>query len=107
MTKQNKPTKNNTTPIWDLIIEDIKKRNEFGKQKYGTYLQAFNGRDSTLDALEEVMDLLVYLKQYTEERKAMVEQLKKCYAYLSGYENYWHDDVENVKKLLESVGEDI
>lgn len=37
-------------------------RNEFGKAKYGTPLQPFNGRDAMQDSLEEVLDLVVYLK---------------------------------------------
>lgn len=49
------------------IIEDLEKRKDFGFKKYGTLLQANNGRDPVQDALEEALDLIVYIKQITEE----------------------------------------
>lgn len=55
-------------PIWDLVIEDMKKRNDFGTKKYGTPLYAYNGRDALQDAYEEALDLAVYLKQEITER---------------------------------------
>lgn len=54
--------------IWDLVVEDMKKRDAFGKSKYGVHLQAFNGRDVLQDAYEEALDLCVYLRQAIEER---------------------------------------
>lgn len=59
---------NNNTPIWDLVIADIKVRDEYGRKKYGTRLQANNGRDTLQDAYEEALDLVVYLRQTIEER---------------------------------------
>lgn len=67
--KQPKPVENTQPPVWGLVMEDMKARNEFGVQKYGTPLQAFNGRDALKDAYEEVLDLAVYLRQAIEERK--------------------------------------
>jgi len=49
--------------IHDLVREDLRRRKEYGTRKYGTPLQAFNGRNPLLDAYEEVLDLAVYLKQ--------------------------------------------
>ena len=57
------PIPNSSRPVWEVVIEDMFNRNEFGKAKYGTPLQANNGRNALKDAYEEVLDLAVYLKQ--------------------------------------------
>lgn len=54
----------------DLVIQDLKARKQFGEERYGTVLQAHNGRDALLDLYEELMDALVYLKQTMIERGA-------------------------------------
>ena len=51
----------------DLLIEDIKKRDQVGLQRYGTRLQAFNGRNALQDAYEEMLDAVVYLRQTLQE----------------------------------------
>lgn len=66
---QPKPEHNSNPPVWELVKEDMTKRNIFGIAKYGTPLQAFNGRDVLQDAYEEALDLCVYLRQAIEERK--------------------------------------
>lgn len=53
--------------IKDLVVQDIQKRAEAGKLRYGTYLQANNGRDALKDAYEEALDLAMYLRQLMEE----------------------------------------
>ena len=40
------PTPNDRPAVWDLVIDDMDARNRFGTAKYGTPLQAFNGRNS-------------------------------------------------------------
>lgn len=79
------PSKNNWPELWDLVIsevsqirssldpvaheqydfvlKDMRDRNELGKYKYGVALQPFNGRNSTIDAYQEALDCLVYLRQ--------------------------------------------
>jgi len=57
------------TPVWDLVIADMKARDDFGRKKYGTPLQTTNGRDALTDAYQEALDLCVYLRQAIEERK--------------------------------------
>lgn len=56
--------------IWPLVVADIQARVEAGKQKYGTVLQADNGRDSLMDAYQEAIDLVMYLRQAIAEREA-------------------------------------
>lgn len=77
---QPTPKPNNTQPIYEQVIEDIKLRAEAGKQNYGTYLQAGNGRDSLLDAYEEAQDKALYLKQAILERDSLVEELSAVVA---------------------------
>lgn len=69
-TQNLKPKPNGLPAVWDLVIADILRRDVAGAHKYGTRLQPFNGRDYTLDAYEEALDLVVYLrgKLYEEER---------------------------------------
>jgi len=49
------------------MLDYLRYRKAYGLNKHGTILQANNGRNSRQDALEEVVDLLVYLKQMTVE----------------------------------------
>lgn len=69
------PPKANSNPsIHDLVIEDIKDRKEFGIKKYGTLLQAGNGR-SIVDAYQESLDLVCYLRKQIEENELVIKAL--------------------------------
>lgn len=63
------PIPNKSRPVWELVIEDMKARDQFGREKYKTPLQAHNGRDFLVDAYQEALDLCVYLRGAIEERK--------------------------------------
>lgn len=60
--------------IINAVCEDIQARGEYGLQRYGTRLQAFNGRDALIDAYQEALDLAIYLKQMLIERDCEEEQ---------------------------------
>lgn len=76
--EQPAPVANDNPPTWELVIADIESghlrapqviadaraRDAIGRARYGTPLQAGNGRDSLRDAYEESMDLVVYLKNH-------------------------------------------
>lgn len=62
------PTGNGTT-VLPLVLQDLKDRAEMGKQKYGTYLRTMNGRSALMDAYQEALDLVMYLRQEIEENK--------------------------------------
>ena len=66
------PQPNGNTHLWSLVIRDMLDRNAAGVKKYGTSLQAGNGRDALMDAYQEALDLCVYLRQAIEERRAML-----------------------------------
>jgi hypothetical protein len=59
---------NSSTPIADLVLADVRARRELGLKRYGTFLQAGNGRDALRDAYEEALDLCMYLRQAIAER---------------------------------------
>jgi len=73
---QPKPAPNDSQPIWEQVAEDLKERAEFGKEKYGTHLQAHNGRDASRDAYEEALDLVQYSKQQMIEMAELARNLK-------------------------------
>lgn len=63
-TNPEPPPKPNASPaVWETVIEDMRARDNFGRAKYGTPLQPFNGRKPLVDAYQEALDLVVYLKQ--------------------------------------------
>jgi hypothetical protein len=62
------PSPNTSPSIHDLVIKDIEDRKAFGLQKYGTALQAGNGRRGLVDAYQEALDLCCYLRQAIEEQ---------------------------------------
>lgn len=66
--RQPRPKPTNAPPSWDLVVRDMKARDEFGFGKYGVHLQAGNGRDALRDAYEEALDLCVYLRTAIYER---------------------------------------
>lgn len=65
---QQLPVPNDSVDIQTLVIKDIEDRRQVGIQRYGTALQANNGRDCLRDAYEEAIDLAMYLKQAIVER---------------------------------------
>lgn len=65
------PKPNGNPHLWSLVIRDMLDRNSAGVEKYGTALQAGNGRDALMDAYQEALDLCVYLRQAIEERCGM------------------------------------
>jgi hypothetical protein len=69
-TDQQLPVHNDGPSMHDLVAEDMMARKAHGLRKYGTILQAHNGRSALQDAYEEACDLCVYLRQKIEEEKA-------------------------------------
>jgi len=87
---QPAPIKRTTTPIHDLVIIDLigtglsgnellmkelNDRKAIGLAEYGTPLQAHNGRDCEKDAIEEMADMICYLKQGIMEGKTYLESI--------------------------------
>lgn len=53
------------------LITSTRQRAEMGKAKYSVYLTAANGRNPLVDAFQEALDQLVYLRQAIEDGDAM------------------------------------
>lgn len=68
--KQPPPSPSSDPAVWDLVEADMRERDRIGAQKYGTRLQPHNGRDALVDAYQEALDLVVYLRQAIFERDA-------------------------------------
>jgi hypothetical protein len=68
---QPAPKRTDGPAIWPLVIADMQARDAIGRERYGTPLQAFNGRDPLVDAYQELLDGAVYLRQAIEERTAL------------------------------------
>ena len=75
---QPPPRPNANKPVWEMVIADMRERDRVGRERYGTPLQTNNGRDALVDAYQEALDLVVYLRQEIEER----ENLRKEVALL-------------------------
>lgn len=71
--EQPPPIPNSRPAVWDLVIADMKERDSVGRSRYGTPLQPFNGRDALVDAYQEALDLVVYLRQEIEQRNLLGE----------------------------------
>jgi hypothetical protein len=54
--------------VKDLLIADIEELCARRQTKYGTHLQAGNGRDALRDLYEELVDAALYIKQAIMER---------------------------------------
>lgn len=65
---QNKPIIHKGPIMQELVQKDFDSRLAIGIERYGTGLQAFNGRDMLRDAYEEALDLCVYLRGAIYER---------------------------------------
>jgi hypothetical protein len=61
--------------VIDMVLSDIAERAQFGYVKYGTLLQAQNGRDALWDAYQEAIDLVMYLRQELARREEPKEKV--------------------------------
>lgn len=66
--QQAAPRANTLPAVWDLVLADMKARDQVGRERYGVPLQPHNGRDALVDAYQEALDLAVYLRQVVYER---------------------------------------
>lgn len=71
---QSPPTSDDAGPeVWPALLAEVamspdlralcEERDAMGRAKYGTALRVHNGREPLVDALQEALDLAVYLQQ--------------------------------------------
>ena len=65
---QPAPKTNDKPAVWSMVMRDMVDRDIFGAEKYRTRLQPGNGRDFLVDAYQEALDLVVYLRGAIYER---------------------------------------
>lgn len=68
------PERADKPAVWDLVVADMQARDRVGRERYGTPLQPHNGRDALVDAYQEALDLVVYLRQRIEEHRSFERQ---------------------------------
>jgi hypothetical protein len=89
------PTPNDDVHIHDLVLIDVADRKALGTSRYGTPLQAFNGRNALQDAYEEALDLTAYLRQVSLEHEVAAMALYELGEILSSYfDDHIPSDVE-------------
>jgi len=98
--KQPDPVPNGHPALWDLIISDMKGRDELGLKNYGTRLQPFNGRSAIKDVYEELLDGMVYLKQLQFELHSISTQIKEVAEMMAQSEA--KEKLENVSSKIET-----
>ena len=82
--QQNNSPKGTGRPIVGLVVQDLTERALEGTKKYGEPLKAFNSRSAPVDALQEVYDLAMYLRQDVEERAVMADKLRRIADLIAG-----------------------
>lgn len=81
------PKQGDGVHLFDEVVKDFWNRKTHGLEVYGKTLQAFNGRRAGIDAYQEQMDNLLYLKQLNIELDAfgkLLDRLTEHHA-LDGY----------------------
>lgn len=65
---QPAPKPSTEPAAWSLVMRDMADRDVIGTSKYGTRLKPGDGRDSLVDAYQEGLDMVVYLRKAIYER---------------------------------------
>ena len=82
VTEQAPPKASTGPAVWPLVMKDFADRDAEGRRKYGVPLQPFNGRSAVVDAYQEALDLVVYLKQFQLEVASLREDLESMLPFL-------------------------
>jgi len=66
-------------PTSATVIADMRERDALGRERYGVPLQSDNGRNAMVDAYQEALDLVAYLKQVEVESLTKREWARGAY----------------------------
>jgi hypothetical protein len=80
-TEQQTPQPNDLPSCWDLVIAEMHHRDRIGRERYGTPLQPLNGRNSLRDVSEELLDAIVYMRQFRAELQSLrldLMEIQRC-----------------------------
>jgi hypothetical protein len=70
-THEPTPQRGHGPAVIDLVAIDLEDRKQYGMCKYGMLLRPFNGRNALIDAYQEALDLVVYLRQLIYEQEVI------------------------------------
>lgn len=84
------------TAVWPMVIQDMLERDAMGRAKYGRPLHGFNGRRAIVDAFQESLDLVVYLRQKVFEDEGLDAIIRSALASLEA------GDIQSAKDFLVS-----
>lgn len=65
--------------VVEALVEALLERAEQGKETYGTYLRTHNGRNSLVDAFQEILDFTLYMTQFFLEQEVDDSELVTCW----------------------------
>lgn len=89
-------------PWISATVRDLAARKQLGLDRYGSLLQAGNGRDALRGLHEEMLDALVYCRQWLEERgeaERFAAGVRQVYRRLL-------DGVLAVRRVMDGSGEE-
>lgn len=67
--------------VFDVLVQDMRARDAAGRERYGVPLTTRNGRDQLVDAYQETLDAVVYMRASIEESVGQVREiLMRTYA---------------------------
>ena len=90
--------------LTDYKYQDLTERALEGTKKYGEPLKAFNSRSAPIDALQEVYDLAMYLRQDVAEREIMAAEVAKIAEALRSHDLDICNQLMQVSKRLNPLG---
>jgi len=67
--EQARPHGDKHIDICGLVKKDVEARAQLGEKRYGERLHPFNGRNPLVDAYQEALDLVIYLRQALLEQE--------------------------------------
>lgn len=99
--KEPMPLPDDNKAAQQLVIEDVTARALVGFRKYGTLLRPMNGRDNLMDAYQEGLDLVVYLRNEIHRREIVEKKLQYMLANLERYlgDDYLGMSIETIMEM--------
>lgn len=101
--EQKDPGLNSLPAVWNLVIQDMKDRDQEGVRKYGVRLQPQNGRNILIDQYQELLDAVVYSRSQIEEMKLLGADLREIRSCLDSMMFINPSRISNVIALLDLV----
>ena len=86
--------------VTEQLIAFLRGRSEHGQRKYGVALKPFDGRNTLMDALEEVTDLSQYIMKRVMENEEIAELLDEASVTI---ENFADGENEIIERLRETA----